>query len=82
MSIQRLPDWHQIEQPVVISLKTARHHLWGNVPVYLGLFIIELLGARWGHSQALRADAFNNLSGTFFDRATHDWSIHRQSHAR
>ena len=65
MSIQRLPDWHQIEQPVVISLKTARHHLWGNVPVYLGLFIIELLGARWGHSQALRADAFNNLSGIF-----------------
>ncbi|MGY5268818.1 hypothetical protein [Lactiplantibacillus plantarum] len=46
MSIQRLPDWHQIEQPVVISLKTARHHLWGNVAVYLGLFIIELLGAR------------------------------------
>ncbi|WP_262340089.1 cation transporter [Lactiplantibacillus plantarum] len=65
MSIQRLPDWHQIEQPVVISLKTARHHLWGNVAVYLGLFIIELLGARWGHSQALRADAFNNLSGIF-----------------
>ncbi|MCV3761933.1 cation transporter [Companilactobacillus farciminis] len=65
MSIQRLPDWHQIEQPVVISLKTACHHLWGNVAVYLGLFIIELLGARWGHSQALRADAFNNLSGIF-----------------
>ena len=65
MSIQRLPDWHQFEQPVVISLKTARHHLWGNVAVYLGLFIIELLGARWGHSQALRADAFNNLSGIF-----------------
>lgn len=38
MSIQRLPDWHQIEQPVVISLKTARHHLWGNVAVYLGFY--------------------------------------------
>ncbi|OAZ73477.1 hypothetical protein SRCM101060_02722 [Lactiplantibacillus plantarum] len=36
MSIQRLPDWHQIEQPVVILLKTARHHLWGNVAVYFG----------------------------------------------
>ncbi|WP_434434000.1 cation diffusion facilitator family transporter [Lactiplantibacillus paraplantarum] len=59
------PNWHQIEHPVVISLKTARHHLWGNVAVYLGLFIIELLGAHWGHSQALRADAFNNLSGIF-----------------
>lgn len=32
MSIQRLPDWHQIEQPVVISLKTARHHLWATWP--------------------------------------------------
>ncbi len=37
MSIQRLPDWHQIEQPVVISLKTARHHLWGNVAGLFGL---------------------------------------------
>ncbi|KZT78102.1 cation transport protein [Lactiplantibacillus plantarum] len=31
----------------------------------MSLFIVELLGARWGHSQALRADAFNNLSGIF-----------------
>lgn len=37
MSNQRLPDWHQIEQPLVISLKTARHHLWGNVAVLFEL---------------------------------------------
>lgn len=41
MSIQRLPDWHQIEQPVVISLKTARHHLWGNVTVFIWAYLLS-----------------------------------------
>lgn len=59
------PDWQQIQQPVVIQLKNARHHLWGNIAVYLGLFLIELFASRLGHSQTLRADAFNNLSGIF-----------------
>jgi len=64
-SSQPQPDWQQIQQPVVIQLKNARHHLWGNVAVYLGLFIVEFVTSQLGHSQTLRADAFNNLSGIF-----------------
>ncbi|MFC6181204.1 cation diffusion facilitator family transporter [Lactiplantibacillus daowaiensis] len=56
-------DWHHIQQEVVQNLRTARHHLWGNVAVYLGLFLVEYIYARIGHSQTLQADAFNNLSG-------------------
>lgn len=56
-------DWQQIQQQVVKNLKHARHHLWGNVVVYLSLFLVEYYYAQVGHSQALRADAFNNLSG-------------------
>ncbi|WP_253955288.1 cation diffusion facilitator family transporter [Lactiplantibacillus plantarum] len=46
----------RLKRPVTIS---------GATWPFIWAFIIELLGARWGHSQALRADAFNNLSGIF-----------------
>ncbi|MFD1420952.1 cation diffusion facilitator family transporter [Lactiplantibacillus songbeiensis] len=55
--------WQVIQHQVVKSLKSARRHLWGNVIVYLSLFLIEYYYAQLGHSQTLRADAFNNLSG-------------------
>lgn len=56
-------DWQQIQHQVVSSLKTARRRLWANVVVYFALFLVEYYYARLGHSQTLRADAFNNLSG-------------------
>lgn len=56
-------NWQAIQRQVVQNLRTARHHLYGNVAVYLGLFLIEDWFAQLGQSQTLRADAFNNLSG-------------------
>ena len=47
------------------NLRRAHHHLWTNVAAYLGLFLVEYFCAQIGHSQVLRADAFNNLSGIF-----------------
>lgn len=63
MTMPPTHDWHTVQQQVIKNLRAARHHLWGNVIVYLGLFLVEYLYANIGHSQTLRADAFNNLSG-------------------
>ncbi|BDZ30868.1 cation diffusion facilitator family transporter [Lactiplantibacillus sp. WILCCON 0030] len=63
MSSNKPQNWQTIQQHVVANLRTARHHLYGNVAVYLSLFLIEHWFAKLGHSQTLRADAFNNLSG-------------------
>ncbi|ARN90980.1 cation diffusion facilitator family transporter [Levilactobacillus brevis] len=57
--------WETIQQTTVTDLRVARQHLWLNVGTYLGLFVIELSCAQLAHSQVLRADAFNNLSGIF-----------------
>lgn len=56
-------EWTQVEQTQVHNVKTARSHLLGNGVAYLGLFVIEFWLAAVGHSQGLRADAFNNFSG-------------------
>ncbi|MFD1670736.1 cation diffusion facilitator family transporter [Agrilactobacillus yilanensis] len=56
-------NWNTIQSKVVYDLKRARHRLWLNVAAYLVLFIIEYVLANIGHSNVLRADAFNNLSG-------------------
>lgn len=58
-------NWQQVQQTAVLDLRSARRHLWLNVMAYLGLFLTEYLCAALGHSQVLRADAFNNLSGIF-----------------
>ena len=63
MSKATTSDWQTIQATVVQNLKTARHHLWGNNVVYLVLFLIEYYFATVSHSETLRADAFNNLSG-------------------
>jgi cation diffusion facilitator family transporter len=59
------PGWEQVQQAAVTNLRRAHHHLWTNVAAYLGLFLVEYFCAQIGHSQVLRADAFNNLSGIF-----------------
>lgn len=57
--------WDQIQRQTVVNLRRAHHHLWENIIVYLSLFIVEFICAQLGHSQLLRADAFNNFSGVF-----------------
>lgn len=57
--------WETIQQTTATDLRVARQHLWLSVGTYLGLFVIELSCAQLAHSQVLRADAFNNLSGIF-----------------
>jgi len=62
---QSANDWNRVQHAVVHDLRLAYGHLWENVATYLGLFLVEDLAATWSHSQVLRADAFNNLSGIF-----------------
>lgn len=58
-------DWQHVQRTVVANLSLAYRHLWENVGIYLALFLIEYSAAWMGHSQVLRADALNNLSGIF-----------------
>ncbi|MFC6274870.1 cation diffusion facilitator family transporter [Levilactobacillus tangyuanensis] len=58
-------DWQHVQQTVVANLNLANRHLWENAGIYLSLFLVEDLAAWFGHSQVLRADALNNLSGIF-----------------
>lgn len=55
--------WHERQQQELKKLKGAQNHLWINVVAYLAISVIEFYLAIVGHSQTLRADAFNNLSG-------------------
>lgn len=55
--------WQARQQTELTKLKGAQHHLSLNVGAYLAISLIEFYLALMGHSQTLRADAFNNLSG-------------------
>ncbi|MCT4488676.1 cation diffusion facilitator family transporter [Levilactobacillus parabrevis] len=55
--------WHARQQTELAKLKGAQRHLVLNVGAYLAISVIEFYLAVIGHSQTLRADAFNNLSG-------------------
>lgn len=52
-----------IEEQEIKKLQTALRSLWVNIAIYLLITLIEYWLAAIGHSQALRADAMNNLSG-------------------
>lgn len=52
-----------IEEQEIKKLKTALKSLWFNIAIYLLITLIEYWLASIGHSQALKADAMNNLSG-------------------
>ncbi|VDG24723.1 cobalt transporter [Lactobacillus ginsenosidimutans] [Lactiplantibacillus mudanjiangensis] len=52
-----------VQKAEVTKLLNATKSLWINVIIYLLITVIEYWLASIGHSQALRADAFNNLSG-------------------
>nr|WP_225356316.1 cation transporter [Secundilactobacillus pentosiphilus] len=47
----------------MIRIKVALKSLWGNIAIYLMITLIEYGLASIGHSQALKADALNNLFG-------------------
>lgn len=51
------------EELEIKKLQTALHSLWINIAIYLVITAAEYWLANIGHSQALRADAMNNLSG-------------------
>jgi len=55
--------WHARQQTELAKLKGAQRHLVLTVGAYLAISVIEFYLAIIGHSQTLRADAFNNLSG-------------------
>ncbi|GEO69145.1 cation diffusion facilitator family transporter [Levilactobacillus acidifarinae] len=55
--------WQTIQAEELQKLHSAQHHLWFNVGAYLLISVIEFYLAIIGHSQTLRADAFNNLAG-------------------
>ena len=52
-----------IRQNEIKNLTTAKNSLWVNVGIYVVITAIEYWLSIIGNSQALRADAFNNLSG-------------------
>lgn len=52
-----------IQQNEIRNLKNAKNSLWLNVSIYIIITIVEYWLSIVGNSQALRADAFNNLSG-------------------
>lgn len=56
-------QWRARQQVELTKLKGAQRHLSLNVGAYLAISVIEFYLAIIGHSQTLRADAFNNLSG-------------------
>lgn len=55
--------WKKIQSKELKKLHSVSHHLWFNVAAYLLISVIEFYLAVVGHSQTLRADALNNLSG-------------------
>ncbi|WDT64622.1 cation diffusion facilitator family transporter [Companilactobacillus crustorum] len=55
--------WKKIQKTELSKLKSAQHHLWFNVLAYFLISVVEFYLAIVGHSQTLRADALNNLSG-------------------
>lgn len=56
-------EWQERQQVELTKLQGAQRHLYMNVGAYLVISVIEFYLAVIGHSQTLRADAFNNLSG-------------------
>lgn len=56
-------NWQQAEAAELKKLTSASHHLYLNVAAYLTIAVAEYWLAIVGHSQTLRADALNNLSG-------------------
>ncbi|MCP0887263.1 cation diffusion facilitator family transporter [Ligilactobacillus sp. WILCCON 0076] len=55
--------WEKLQSKELAKLKAASKHLIVNVGAYLSISILEYFLAHISHSQTLRADAFNNLSG-------------------
>ncbi|MFC6207265.1 cation diffusion facilitator family transporter [Levilactobacillus tongjiangensis] len=55
--------WAERQQQELQKLYGAQRHLYLNVVAYVLISVIEFYLAIVGHSQTLRADAFNNLSG-------------------
>lgn len=55
--------WKKTQAEELQKLHSAQHHLWFNVGAYLLISVVEFYLAMVGHSQTLRADALNNLSG-------------------
>jgi len=60
---QEQAEWRARQQTELAKLHGAQRHLYLNVGAYLSISVIEFYLAIVGHSQTLRADAFNNLSG-------------------
>ncbi|WP_125582017.1 cation diffusion facilitator family transporter [Levilactobacillus cerevisiae] len=60
---QEQAEWQARQQAELAKLHGAQHHLYLNVGAYLFISVIEFYLAIIGHSQTLRADALNNLSG-------------------
>ncbi|MCH4058248.1 MAG: cation diffusion facilitator family transporter [Lactobacillaceae bacterium] len=56
-------NWQQAEAAELQKLNSASQHLYLNVAAYLSIAVAEYWLAIVGHSQTLRADALNNLSG-------------------
>ncbi|GEO75065.1 Co Zn Cd cation transporter [Levilactobacillus namurensis DSM 19117] len=56
-------QWRATQASELQKLRRAQNHLWLNVAAYLAISVIEFYLAVVGHSQTLRADALNNLSG-------------------
>lgn len=56
-------DWERVQKNELNKLNVAMRHLSVNILAYLLISIIEWCLASLSHSQTLRADAFNNLSG-------------------
>ncbi|MDT7013231.1 cation transporter [Levilactobacillus namurensis] len=56
-------QWRATQAGELQKLRRAQNHLWLNVAAYLAISVIEFYLAIVGHSQTLRADALNNLSG-------------------
>lgn len=56
-------QWRATQAGELQKLRRAQNHLWLNVAAYLAISVIEFYLAVVGHSQTLRADALNNLSG-------------------
>ena len=60
---QEYEDWEKVQAKELTKLNAAMRHLCLNVGAYFLISIIEWILASISHSQTLRADAFNNLSG-------------------
>lgn len=56
-------DWEKVQANELTKLNSALRHLKINVGAYFLISVIEWILAEMSHSQTLRADAFNNLSG-------------------